>query len=112
MSMSTAYLTVVANAGKAAVTHVGLVDGGGTEIVGGSYARQAVTWNEGSGLLQLSGDELFDIPAGAIVAGWRGFDALTLGTNYGGASLTSQTFATAGQYKLLAASTSIDHNAS
>ena len=26
------------------VTHFGLVNGSGTELAGGSYARQAVTW--------------------------------------------------------------------
>lgn len=109
MAMNTAYLNFIANAGRAEITQIGLVDGSGTEIVGGSYARKAVTWTSAvDGLIRPTADLVFDVPAGATVAGWRGFS--TGGTNYGGSDLTSQAFATAGTYTLLSASTSIDHN--
>ncbi|WP_091079037.1 hypothetical protein [Nonomuraea wenchangensis] len=109
MAMATAFLNVCADAGGAAITHIGLVNGSGTELTGGSYARKAVTWTTASnGLIRPSADLVFDAPAGSTVAGWRGFSASTSGTNYGGADLTSQAFATAGTYTLLAASTSID----
>jgi hypothetical protein len=115
MAMTTDYLNAIANAGKAVITHIGLVNGSGTELSGGSpaYARKAVTWTSASnGLIRPSGDLTFDIPAGGVVAGWRGYSASTGGTNYGGQALTQETFAAQGQYKLLAASTGITHSSS
>lgn len=110
--MDTSYLNATAQAGGALITHVGLVDGSGTEITGGGYARQAVAWTAPSnGLIRPTTDETFSIPAGATVAGWRGFSASTGGTNYGGAALTPEAYANAGTYTLLAASTGIDHDA-
>ena len=112
MAMSTAYLNATADAGGSLITHLGLVDDTGTEITGGSYARQAVTWTPASnGLIRPTSDKVFNIPAGATVAGWRGYNASSGGTDYGGASLTPQPFASDGTYTLLAASTSIDHDA-
>lgn len=93
--------------GVGLITHIGLVNGAGTEISGGSYARKAVTWSGAAAVKSLSADLVFDIPAGATVAGWRAFTALTAGTNYGGAALTSATFINAGTYTLQAASTNI-----
>ena len=113
MSMSAAYITLIGTAGKNAITHIGLVNASGTELSGGSYARKPVTWGaESSGSWHPSADLTFDIPAGGVVAGWRGYSALTAGTNYGGADLTQETFGSAGQYVLQAASTAINHNAS
>ncbi|NJP27116.1 hypothetical protein FLW53_23525 [Microbispora sp. SCL1-1] len=112
MAMTTAYLNAIADAGASKITHIGLVDGSGTEITGGSYARKAVTWTTASsGTIRPNADLTFDIPSGATVAGWRGYSASTSGTNYGGADLTSQAFSSAGTYTLLAASTAINHTA-
>ncbi|TDE40490.1 hypothetical protein E1295_31825 [Nonomuraea mesophila] len=113
MTMSTAYLNGIADAGAGLVTHIGLVDDTGTEITGGGYARQAVTWETAvNGLIRPDADLPFSIPSGATVAGWRGYSQLAAGgTDYGGEDLTPQPFATAGTYTLLAASTSVDHNA-
>lgn len=112
MPMNASYQTLVANAGAAAITHIGLVDVVGTEITGGAYARKAVTWTTPStGRKAPSANLLFDIPTGATVAGWRGFTALTAGTNHGGFSLTPETFANGGTYTLNAAGTYIDHTA-
>jgi len=99
--------------GLAAVaTHLGLVDETGTELTGGTYARLAVTWDAASaGLIRPGADSVFDIPAGVTVGGWRTYSALTTGTDYGGSPLTNETFAGAGTYTLLAASTSIDADA-
>ncbi|WP_435824336.1 phage tail fiber protein [Microbispora amethystogenes] len=110
--MSNSYLNATADAGGTLITYLGLVDGSGTEIAGGSYARQAVSWTAASnGLIRPTADKTFNVPSGATVAGWRGFSASSGGTNYGGADLTSQAFATAGTYTLLAASMGIDHDA-
>ncbi len=113
MAMSTGYLNAIADAGKALLTHVGLVDETGTEITGGTYARQAVTWGSASnGDVRLGGDETFNIPAGVTVGGWRGYSASTAGTDYGGGDLTQEEFVGAGTYTLTGASTGINHDAS
>lgn len=115
MAMLDSYLTgVLATQGAAAISHIGLVDDLGTEITGGTpaYARKAVTWTApAGGLIRPNADLAFDIPAGVTVGGWRGYSALTAGTDYGGEALTNEAFASQGTYTLLAASTSIDHNA-
>lgn len=112
MPMDTNYLNATADHGGTLITHLGLVDGGGTELTGGGYARQAVSWvAAAAGLIRPTTDELFSVPAGATVAGWRGFTALTGGTNRGGQALTAETFAGAGTYTLAAASTTITHSA-
>jgi hypothetical protein len=109
--MTSAYLNLTAQAGGTAITHIGLVNASDVEISGGSYARKAVTWTTASaGLIRPTADLVFDIPSGVTVGGWKGFSASTSGTDYGGADLTDQVFASAGTYTLLAASTAIDHN--
>ena len=113
MAMNATYLDLIAAAGGTACAYIGLMDTG-TEITGGSpaYARKAVTWvDSGDGLIRPTADLTFDIPAGADVTEWRGFSAITAGTDYGGATLTTESFAAQGQYKLLSASTGIAHDA-
>lgn len=114
MAVSTAFLDAAANAVGALITHIGLVDDTGTELTGGTYARLAVTWTtaSGNGKINLSSDKLLDVPAGATVGGWRGYSASTAGTNYGGADLTPEVYAGPGQYKLQAAATAYDLDAS
>lgn len=115
MAMLDSYLTgILATEGAAAITHIGLVDETGTELTGGSpaYARKAVTWTAPTGgLIRPNADLEFDVPASTTVGGWRGYSAVSAGTDYGGADLTQETFASQGTYTLLSASTSIDHNA-
>ncbi len=110
MPMADSYLNLTANSGGAAVTHIGLVNGSGVELSGGSYARKPVTWTAAAaGVIRPNANIVFDIPASGVVAGWRGFTALTGGTNHGGTALTSETFGSAGTYTLLAASSGITH---
>lgn len=113
MPMSAAYRNALADHGATLITHIGLVNGSGVEVSGGSYARKAVTWDttDADGLMRPNANLVFDIPAGGVVAGWRGYSALTSGTDYGGHTLTQETYGSAGTYTLLAASTSVDHNA-
>ena len=112
MPMLDAYLNATAQAGGALITHIGLVDAGGTELSGGGYARQAVTWTApAAGLVRPTANLVFSAASGAVVAGWRGYSASSAGTNYGGQALTQVTFGNAGTYTLLAASTGIDHDA-
>ena len=104
------YRNAIADHGAGLISHIGLVDGSGTEISGGSYARQAVTWTSASsGTVRPSSDLTFDVPAGATVGGWRGYSASTGGTNYGGEDLTNESYTNEGQYKLIASSTGILH---
>lgn len=111
MPMSTAYLNATATHGGSLITHIGLVNQSGTEIVGGSYARQAVTWTAVSaGLIRPTANLSFAIPAGTTVGGWRGYSAATSGTDYGGANVTQETFAVAGTYILDSTLTAIDHD--
>ena len=113
MSMTTAYLNAIADNGNP-ITHIGLVDETGTEITGGdpAYARQPVSFTAASdGDINLAADLTFDIPASTTVGGWRGYSALTDGTDFGGQSLTNESFAGQGEYTLLAAQTGINHNA-
>jgi len=108
--MDTAYLDALATAGASLITHLGLVDDQGVELAGGDYARLAVTWTTpDDGLIRPTADLTFEVPAGATVAGWSGFSASTAGTRYGGAPLTREDYAGAGQYVLEAASTGITH---
>lgn len=112
MAVSAAYLDALAAEGDSLIGFVGLVDETGTELTGGSYTRKAVTWTAPSGgLIRPTADLVFDVPAGTTVGGWRGYSLVSGGTDFGGANVTQEVFAGAGQYTLLAASTSIDHNA-
>lgn len=111
MAASTALLNALASEAASLITHVGLVNGSGTEISGGSYARQTVTATASGAQVRFT-DATFDVPAGATVAGWRAFSAATGGTDFGGGSLTSETYAGAGQYVLTGASTGFNVSAS
>lgn len=113
MAMNTDYLDAVADYGGTQITHIGLVDETGTELTGGSpaYARKAVTWTDASsGTIRPDADLTFDIPSGVTVGGWRGYSASTDGTDYGGADLTNETYASQGEYTLLASGTGILHS--
>lgn len=111
--METSYLNAIADYGASLITHIGLVDEAGNELTGGSYARKPVTWTSASsGTIRPNSDITFDVPAGATVGGWRGYSALTSGTNYGGGDLTNETYAADGKYNLIAVSTGILHTSS
>lgn len=113
MALNASGLNVGANAIGAAITHIGLVDAGGVEITGGApaYARKPVTWTAAAdGLIRPNADLVFDIPPAGVVAGWRGFTALTGGTNHGGEAVTQENYASQGTYTLTAAATGIDLN--
>lgn len=115
MAMNNDYLNAIADHGGGLATYIGLVDETGTELSGGSpsYARQSVTWTSASsGTIRPTADLTFDIPASTTVGGWRAYSAATSGTDYGGASLTNETYASQGEYTLLSAGTGILHSSS
>ncbi len=103
--MNSTFHNALAAHGASLITHIGLTNASDTEISGGGYARQAVTWTGAAAVKSPSVNLVFNIPAGGVVANWRGFSASSGGTNYGGAALSQVTFTNAGTYTLLAAST-------
>ncbi len=109
--MNSAFHNALAAHGAGLITHIGLVDAGGTELSGGGYARQAVTWTGAAAVKSPNANLVFTTEAGDVVAEWRGYSALTGGTDYGGAVVTTKTYSNPGTYTLLAASTSITHQA-
>jgi hypothetical protein len=112
VTLDQVYRNLIADAGAAAITHIGLVDETGTEITGGdpAYARKAVTWTTASdGTIRPNANIVFDIPAAVTVGGWRGYSAASGGTNYGGKSVTNEVFTGQGEYTLLASATGINH---
>jgi len=103
--MNSAFYTALAGHGASLITHIGLVDAGGTELSGGGYARLPVTWSGSGAVRSPSGDLVFTTEASDVVAAWRGYTALTGGTDYGGAAVTTRTYSNPGTFTLLAAST-------
>lgn len=73
----------------------------GTEVTGGSpaYARKAITWGAPSNGV-ITATVTFDVPSGTTVVGAGVHSAVTAGTYYDGASVTSQAFASQGTYQL------------
>lgn len=71
----------------------------GTEPTGGTpaYARKALTWSASSAGVT-SATAVFDIPTGTTLVGAGVHSAITAGTYYDGASVTSQAFASQGTY--------------
>ena len=69
----------------------------GTEVTGGSpaYARKSLSWATGNGG---SASATFDVGSGVTVVGAGVHSAVTAGTYYDGASVTSQNFASQGTY--------------
>lgn len=93
---------ILSDAYKAAATHGAVYTTApgataGTEPSGGSpaYARKALTWSASSGGVT-SATATFDIPSGATIVGIGLHSALTAGTYYDGATITSQAFASQG----------------
>ncbi len=112
--MNATYRNAIANHGAGLITHIGIVNDIGVELSGGppgeEYARQAVTWTAADdGLIRPDADLSFYVPAGAVVDGWRGFSALSGGTNYGGKRVKRTPYVGAGTYELIAAENSIRH---
>ena len=113
--MNAAYRNAIRDHGKTLITHIGLIDDTDTELTDGSpaYARKAVTWaDDGDGVMRPNANIEFDIPADTTVKGWRGYSALTDGTDYDGANFAAtETFASQGTLTLLAATSGVLHNA-
>lgn len=81
MPLTTTGRNKLLDSGKGAFTHVGaLTSIDGTEVAGGSYARQAVTWQTaGSGLTDNTAQLTIPIPASTTVQAIGLYDAVSAG---------------------------------
>jgi len=76
--------------------------GGTSEVTGGSYTREAISWGAASGGTATSdADIVFDVPGSTTITHLGYWSASTGGTFYGSRALdTSQTYATDGTYTI------------
>lgn len=81
-------------------TKAALYSGASTEVTGGTYARQTISWGSASGgSLSDTSIPAFNIPAGETVAIVKLFN--TAGTvEYGSFDVTDETFTNAGTYTI------------
>lgn len=109
MGLNNTALNLMLDALAAAITHVSLHSGAvgsgsGNEVTGGSpaYARQAVAWGSAaSGNIDMTGTEVFDVPAAQTITRVGFFGHLTNATPfYGDADITDETFGAQGTYTL------------
>lgn len=72
--------------------------GGGSEVTGGSYARQQTTWGTASAGERIGSQVAVPIPAGTAVSYWGLWTAASGGTFKGGFALPGggETFTNAG----------------
>jgi hypothetical protein len=110
-NMSSDYRSAIADYGAGLINYIGLVDNTGTEITGGdpAYARKVPSWSAAvDGVADLAADIDFDVP-GTTISGWRGYSALTGGTNYGGKNFSTKSTVGQGVFTLRATDVSIRH---
>jgi hypothetical protein len=114
-AVANAALDLLDETGTVAVTHISLHTAdpgttGASEVVGGSYARVAVTLGAASGGVKSNTNSLaFNVPSGTTITHWAGWNASTSGTFRisgelvdGNGDPVSQNFATAGTYTVAA----------
>lgn len=84
---------------------------GANEVTGGTYAREAGTWNAASaGSMTLSATVTLDIPSGTTVA-WLGvFDAVSGGTFIGQVDITDEVFGSDGTLDVTAFTFALDQD--
>lgn len=114
MALQTPLLNAMAEAGgdMAVTASLHTADpgsGGGSEVVGGSYARQAITWGTAAGgTISSSATITFAVPGGTTVTHvglWSGADEWL-----GGITLSSpESYGADGTYELTTLSISVDN---
>lgn len=102
--MNEAFATALAAHGASLITHIAVFYDG-AEV---GAARIPVTWAGAGSIKNPSADLDFTGTPSTPIDEWRGFSALTGGTDYGGAALTGTGFDASGDFTLLAASTYFD----
>lgn len=100
-----AMLDLLDESGSLPATYLSLhtADPGGTgasEVTGGSYARQAITWGPASaGSKAINEDPVFQVPSSTTITHFGLWSALSGGTWRGGAALpVSQAFSSPGTF--------------
>lgn len=75
---------------------------GSSEVAGGSYTREVITWAAASGGTAVTSAQIvFDVPTGTTITHLGYWSAASGGTFYGSRQLdTSQTFSSAGTYTI------------
>ena len=78
--------------------------GGTSEVTGGSYARESISWGAAlAGTAASDAPIVFDVPGSTTITHLGYWSALTGGTFYGSRALdTEQTYATDGTYTIAA----------
>lgn len=81
MPLTTAGRNALLTSGASGITHIGALTAiSGTEVAGGSYARQAITFAAASGGIRDNTAQLtIPIPAGTTVVAIAGYDASSAG---------------------------------
>jgi hypothetical protein len=102
--MNEAFATALAAHGASLVTHIAVYNDG----VAVGAARIPVTWAGAGSIKNPSANLVFAGTPSTPIDEWRGFSALTGGTDYGGAALVGTGFDVSGNFTLLAASTNFD----
>lgn len=77
---------------------------GDSEVTGGAYAREAISWATASdGTAESDAEIVFDVPTGVTITHLGYWSAGTAGTFYGSRALdVSQTFSSAGTFTIAA----------
>jgi hypothetical protein len=91
------------------LTYVALYtdNGATTEVTGGSYARQSITWSAASaGSKAISNQPVFQVPAGTTVRAVGFMTAVSGGTQYAMYDVVDEAFAANGTYTITSASIS------
>lgn len=75
---------------------------GSSEVTGGAYTREAISWAAASGGTAVSSAEIvFDVPDGVTITHLGYWSASSAGTFYGSRALdASQTFSNSGTYTI------------
>jgi hypothetical protein len=101
-----AMLELLGSGGAKEATHLSLHtadpgDTGADELAGGSYARQAITWEAAAGGLKvITGTPLFQIPAGVTITHFGLWSASSAGSWRGGGALPAEeTYGAPGTYE-------------
>src|SRR5687767_15028415 len=109
MALSTAGRNAAVAGVTGLITHISLHTAdpgasGASEVAGGTYARQAATWDAPSGgSAGISNDPEFAIPAATTITHFGLWSASSSGTYYGGGALSaSEAYTAAGTYTLTA----------
>ena len=76
---------------------------GTSEVTGGSYARQAISFAAPSGgSMAASNSPVIPIPSATTITHLGLWSAVSAGTFYGSADITDETFSSAGNYTITA----------